>query len=1089
MLKLLLYITTFLASAISSGQTFSGTGGPLADTANSCFSLTVNGVGTMNGSYGLATVCIDIHHPFTGDLEIILKSPDGTQVPLSLQNGGTGSDYHGTCFTATATIHIANGVAPFTGFLGPQGYLGSVNNGQSADGNWSLCIRDLIPGGSGLLNSWSVQFNNQPAPPLPVCFNTQSAGVDCQSALPVCNFNGFCGNTSSNIYASHSWGNLNGIFCSSINNNSFISFIAGSTTETFKVYVTKSRMGGGLQVLFFSGPCDAGPLQSHGCYSRISPGSNYNLVSATGLAPGKTYFMMMDGYAGDECEYTITGASATNSLQATPSSPVICSGDSVSIIANGGTGLYTWSPAAGLNQTSGASVIATPPVTTTYTVTDNTASVCVLAAQVTVTVNPVSFLGNDTVIAICPGSTANLNLVYSTAGLHTSWSMGNSSVADPSAVSLPGVYRLVTGNATGCADTAFVTVTIVATPSLGADQTLTIAPNNIVDLTAIFNTAGLVTNWSIGGAVVASPVAVTVAGIYQLIAINQNGCADTALVHLVAATIPALGPDLSVQTCFGTTVNLAGLFNTAGLVTQWTASGNPVNNPAAAGAGLYQLIVFNSAGYSDTALVNIMMSNRLNIGIDQQLTICQGNRINLGTLYNVAGLSTSWTLSGSPVIDPSLVGTAGVYRLIASNGTTCADTAFVTLAINSKPDLGADQSTGLCSGSKIQLMNRYATNGLVSAWSFNGSPVNPIAPVGAAGNYQLIAHTPAGCADTALVRLNVYPDPTMVVHYPAPICTPATANLTAAAITAGSDTGLLYSYWANAAASIPLANPATMPAGIFYIRGTDANGCFVIQPITVTVYPVPVAIAGSDTTICTGGVAHLLARVTHAARPASYVWKTATNTMAGNGNDLPVSPAGTILYVLTATVNYGSCRLTATDSMTVFVRPPLTVSAGRDVDGLQGLPLYLHASGGYQYKWSPAGVLNDATSADPIANVQQDTRFILQAISLEGCSAYDTVLVRLFKAPGYFLPNAFTPNGDGLNDRFRPVAVGIANTNWFRIFNRQGQQVFESDGQADGWDGFSKGKKQPPGNYVWMISGIDINGKMISRKGNVLLLK
>jgi len=87
------------------------------------------------------------------------------------------------------------------------------------------------------------------------------------------------------------------------------------------------------------------------------------------------------------------------------------------------------------------------------------------------------------------------------------------------------------------------------------------------------------------------------------------------------------------------------------------------------------------------------------------------------------------------------------------------------------------------------------------------------------------------------------------------------------------------------------------------------------------------------------------------------------------------------------------------------------------------------------------------------------------------------------------LPNAFSPNGDGINDIFRPIPAGIVSTDWFRIFSRYGTLVFETSQWMKGWDGNFKGVKQPIGNYVWAIKGIGRNGKVIEMKGNVLLMR
>ena len=104
-------------------------------------------------------------------------------------------------------------------------------------------------------------------------------------------------------------------------------------------------------------------------------------------------------------------------------------------------------------------------------------------------------------------------------------------------------------------------------------------------------------------------------------------------------------------------------------------------------------------------------------------------------------------------------------------------------------------------------------------------------------------------------------------------------------------------------------------------------------------------------------------------------------------------------------------------------------------------------------------------------------------------SGFDSVFVQVYNGPNYYVPNAFSPNGDGLNDIFRAIPVGIVSTDWFRVFNRFGQLVFETNQWLKGWDGKFKGKTQPVGTYVWVIKGIDKNGKVIEMKGTVTLMK
>jgi gliding motility-associated-like protein len=153
------------------------------------------------------------------------------------------------------------------------------------------------------------------------------------------------------------------------------------------------------------------------------------------------------------------------------------------------------------------------------------------------------------------------------------------------------------------------------------------------------------------------------------------------------------------------------------------------------------------------------------------------------------------------------------------------------------------------------------------------------------------------------------------------------------------------------------------------------------------------------------------------------------------------------------------------------------------------LPHQLFGSGGVTYSWSPGSLLNNPNLKNPVAIISGDTKFVLTVSDNAGCTAKDTVLVKAYVGPAYYIPNAFTPNGDGLNDIFRAIPPGITKTEFFRIFNRWGQLLFETRQYLKGWDGTSVGKPQPEGSYVWQIRGIDKYGKIIEMKGTVVLIR
>jgi gliding motility-associated-like protein len=116
--------------------------------------------------------------------------------------------------------------------------------------------------------------------------------------------------------------------------------------------------------------------------------------------------------------------------------------------------------------------------------------------------------------------------------------------------------------------------------------------------------------------------------------------------------------------------------------------------------------------------------------------------------------------------------------------------------------------------------------------------------------------------------------------------------------------------------------------------------------------------------------------------------------------------------------------------------------------------------------------------------------YIVRATNSIGCYGEDDLTVRVFKTgPDIFIPSAFTPNADGLNDIVRPILVGIKQLNYFRIYNRWGQLIFSTNQSGKGWDGRISGQEQPAGNFVFVAQAVDYTGRIVSKKGNVVLIR
>jgi gliding motility-associated-like protein len=249
-----------------------------------------------------------------------------------------------------------------------------------------------------------------------------------------------------------------------------------------------------------------------------------------------------------------------------------------------------------------------------------------------------------------------------------------------------------------------------------------------------------------------------------------------------------------------------------------------------------------------------------------------------------------------------------------------------------------------------------------------------------------------------------------------------------------------------------------------------------------------VANAGPDTIICFNATALLQGR--HDG--SSFSWSPA-GTLSSATSLTPVArPTATTAYVLTSFDTRG-CPKPGRDTVVVTVNPEIFAFAGRDTAVVAGQPLQFNAMGGEGYSWSPGIGLSSTTISNPIGTYDggfDSIRYVVTVRDAAGCNDEATMVVRIFKTnPRVFVPTAFTPNADGRNDVVRPLAVGLSRLQYFRIYNRWGQLVFETTENGRGWDGRIRGIEQGSQSYVWIVKGQDFTGKIFFDKGTVTLIR
>ncbi len=705
-------------------------------------------------------------HPQT--LQILLTSPAGTTLSLSEFNGAGGQNYTNTNFVydISSFPSITTGSAPFSGNWTPQGGNFSVFDWESADGTWTITVIDTAcaNGGTGPGGTWTPGWFDGGAAAGGFSFGFNSPPPpQCWGSIPY-GSETICAGGSANIQGYYE-----------------------SLGTGYSIYVT---------------PWDGQAMSDP--YAATEPGTYW--IDAYDQWDGCWYF----------AEYELT----VGSISLGPDQVIDqCGNDPIDLNALFNFGSIT--PAWTLNgaPVSGIAVSAatTPGV---YQVTDAAGTDCSDTATVTVTFSDPIDLGADQSVGICAGSSLDLTTLYNTAGLSVEWQFGGAPIPAPIAATDAGTYTLMATSADGCSDLAEITVTVDQASDLGPDQNATFCSNATFDLTTLFSTTGLSTEWSYMMIPVNDPTSILLGGTYQLIVSPGTACADTAYAFITVDPAPVLEPDMFATVCEGEAEDITGYFTTTGTTESWTFGGAPVADPSAVtDAGIYTLIVTNAAGCSDTGSVDLEVVTPPVLGPDTSITICDGAGLDLSTVFATGSNSASWSLNGNVVADPGSVGEAGTYVLTATNPAGCSASATASIDILPSPELGADRTISICDGAVADLTSLYTTTDLAASWTLSGAPVADPAAVHLAGTYRLIAGDPSGCTDTAFVQLTVNAGPDLGPDRTFMLCPWQSVDLQTE-----FSTGMLdatYSFNGE-----PVPDPAAIDlAGQYLIVASDANGC------------------------------------------------------------------------------------------------------------------------------------------------------------------------------------------------------------------------------------------------------------------------
>jgi len=435
-------------------------------------------------------------------------------------------------------------------------------------------------------------------------------------------------------------------------------------------------------------------------------------------------------------------------------------------------------------------------------------------------------------------------------------------------------------------------------------------------------------------------------------------------------------------------------------------------------------------------------------------------------------------------------GTYPVTFIVASS-VGCRDTVRTDVRILDRPPLNLPfRDTLMCTGDSMQL--RAEGTGAFS-WTPSGQMLFPNTATPIVWPRTTTTYTvqlmESGCVSRDTIRVRVVSEVTLRMRPDTVICLTDTIRL-------GALTDGLRYLWTGTTPlnDSSLLTPQTVagPGVNTYTLTSFVGRCFKTASVRVLTVPYPSVSARTDTTICFRGSVTLQGSI-NPTPGTTYYWLPTSFLTNPNSLNPVARPPDTIAYVLTVRDTLSGCPKPARDTVVVSVTPQIFPWAGRDTMVVAGQPLQLLATGGVRYQWIPATVLSNPNIPNPVGLYEENPEFIhykVRVFDQYDCVDSARMRVRVFRTlPSIFVPTAFTPNSDGKNDIVRPIAVGIRRIEFFRIFNRWGQLVYETTENGAGWDGRINGKDQGTEVFVWVVQAVDYQGNKYFRKGTVTLIR
>jgi len=603
--------------------------------------------------------------------------------------------------------------------------------------------------------------------------------------------------------------------------------------------------------------------------------------------------------------------------------------------------------------------------------------------------------------------------------------------------------------------------------------------------------------WSNGATT--EDIANIVGGTYIVTLTDTKGCARIDSAKTIEPQPLVTSGFITNVTCAGAQngfIDITAYGGTLPYYYHWS-SGESTEDIGGKSGGNYFVTVTDANGCQASTLYPVLEPLPLTVDVVGSNVSCYGlNNANVAAVPT-GGTTPYYYLWNTFDTDSSLTGMGvGKYtvQVIDSNGCFTYDSLTIT-----QPTaivVTGTVTNALCFGATTGAVDITVNGGSPAytfAWS-NGDVTEDLSNV-SAGTYTVTVTDANGCSTTAMFTITEGTEIIAGIGTYNPVCSGGNSGGLTAIVSGGVGP---YTYqWSTTPVQTSLS-ANNLIAGTYFVTVTDSKGCTVTNTATLTDPPPIVVLANPTGAKCFNTASGAVATTVSGGFPPYTYLLNGVGQANGNFNGL--LPGNYIVVVTDANGCQGQAPFTVNSpsqlsvSLGVTQQVILTGMQTQLVATAQSDTTIIH------YIWSPdslvdlSGCTDPTNCPNPYAFPRTTTTFTVYAVNADSCVVSDTVTVTVINQPSAFMPSAFTPNGDGLNDRFEVDILGATDIE-VMIFNRWGQRVYYNASQTngltgtDGWDGTVNGKPAPEDTYVYQIKVVYYDTISKDFTGTITLMK